>query len=189
VHTRYYQPPIPEEVLAQLRQVSDEWLEIPGRRERQFTLGRFDPRYVRSTPVFAALDKDGQVLAFANLIPSYRQGEAVTDLMRRRTHAPNGIMDYLFIKLFLEKKAQGFERFSLGLAPMAGFQEKEEASPEERAVHAFFQHLNFLFSYRGLRAYKAKFATIWEPRYAVYRNVFDLPRLAIALGKVSEIRD
>ncbi len=72
---------------------------------------------------------------------------------------------------------------------MAGFQEKEEASPEERAVHSFFQRSNFLFSYKGLRAYKAKFATIWEPRYAVYRNVFDLPRLALALGKVSEIND
>ena len=42
---------------------------------------------------------------------------------------------------------------------MAGFQEREQASPEERAVHFFFQHLNMLFSYRGLRAYKAKFAT------------------------------
>lgn len=56
-------------------------------------------------------------------------------------------------------------------------------------MHSFFQRSNFLFSYKGLRAYKAKFATIWEPRYAVYRNVFDLPRLALALGKVSEIND
>jgi phosphatidylglycerol lysyltransferase len=189
VHILRHEPPIPEEVLAQLKEVSDEWLEIPGRRERQFTLGKFEAQYVRSTPVFTAVDKDGKVLAFANLIPSYRKGEAVSDLMRRRTQAPSGIMDYLFIKLFLEKKEKGFERFSLGMAPMAGFQEKEEASPEERAVHAFFQRLNFLFSYRGLRAYKAKWATVWEPRYAVYRNVFDLPRLAVALSKVSEIRD
>lgn len=189
LQTRYHQPPIPEEILTQVREVSNEWLQIPGRRERQFTLGKFDPHYIRSTPVFTAAANDGKILAFANLIPSYRGGEAVCDLMRRRTHAPSGIMDYLFIKLFLHHKQQGFKRFSLGLAPMAGFQEKEEASPEERAVHSFFQRSNFLFSYKGLRAYKAKFATIWEPRYAVYRNVFDLPRLALALGKVSEIND
>jgi phosphatidylglycerol lysyltransferase len=86
-------------------------------------------------------------------------------------------------------KAKGVERFNLGLAPMSGFQEKEEASPQERAVHTFFQQLNFLFSYKGLRAYKAKFASFWEPRYVVYRNVLELPRLALALGKVSAIEE
>ncbi len=53
----------------------------------------------------------------------------------------------------------------------------------------FFQQMNFLFSYKGLRAYKAKFASHWEPRYVVYRNVLDLPRLALALGKVSELQE
>ncbi len=189
LHVRRYEPPIPDEVLAEINEVSDEWLQIPGRRERRFSLGRFEPHYVRSTPVFAAAGDDGKILAFVNIIPSYRRGEATIDLMRRRVHAPNGVMDYLLLKLLLENQEKGFERFSLGLAPMSGFEEKEEASPEERAVHTFFQHLNFLFSYKGLRAYKAKFATYWEPRYEIYRNVLDLPRLAIALGKISEIRD
>lgn len=187
VHIRLYEPPIPEEVLGQAREVSAEWLQIPGRRERDFSVGRFEQAYVRSTPLFAAADQEGQILAFVNIIPSYRPGEATIDLMRRRTKAPNGIMDYLLVKLFLYNKEKGFERFSLGMAPMSGFQEKEEASPEERAVHFFFQHLNFLFSFTGLRQYKAKFASFWEPRYAVYRHVLDLPRLAIALSRVSEV--
>jgi phosphatidylglycerol lysyltransferase len=189
VHAQLQQPPIPDEILEQMRHVSDEWLGIPGRRERQFTLGWFDRDYLRQTPIFTVFDAENKMLAFANLVPSYCKGEATIDLMRRRTSAPNGVMDYLFVKLFEFTKDQGFERFNLGLAPMAGFREKEEARPEERAVHAFFQHLNFLFSYKGLRDYKAKFASSWEPRYAVYRHVLDLPRLAIALGKVSEIRD
>jgi phosphatidylglycerol lysyltransferase len=75
------------------------------------------------------------------------------------------------------------------MAPMSGFQEHEEASPEERAIHAFFQHLNFLFSFKGLLAYKAKFASSWEPRYAVFHSALDLPRFAVALGKVSELPD
>jgi lysylphosphatidylglycerol synthetase-like protein (DUF2156 family) len=74
------------------------------------------------------------------------------------------------------------------MAPMAGFSPSEHASPEERAVHAFFQQLGFLFSYRGLKAYKSKFATSWEPRFVVYRHVLDLPRLAVALVKLSEMR-
>jgi phosphatidylglycerol lysyltransferase len=189
VHILRFEPPAPDEVMEQLKEVSDEWLQIPGRRERQFTLGRFDLDYLRSTPMIVAADKDEKIHAFVNEIPSFRKGEATLDLMRRRTQAPNGIMDFLFVKAFLLSQAKGVERFNLGLAPMSGFQEKEEASPQERAVHTFFQQLNFLFSYKGLRAYKAKFASFWEPRYVVYRNVLELPRLALALGKVSAIEE
>jgi phosphatidylglycerol lysyltransferase len=108
--------------------------------------------------------------------------------MRRRSTAPNGVMDFLLVKLLFHSRDQGFDRFSLGLAPMSGFQAREDASPEERAIHFFFHRLTFIFSFGGLRAYKAKFATAWEPRYIVYRNVLDLPRVAVTLARVSEIR-
>lgn len=187
VHVVIYEPPVPDETLLHLQEVSDEWLQIPGRRERRFTLGLFETNYVRSTPVFAAADKDGKLLAFVNVIPSYVPGEATVDLMRRRTGAPNGIMDYLFIKLLLHFKEKGCTRFNFGMAPMSGFQEREEASPEARAIHYFFQHLNFIFNFQGLRQFKAKFAGFWEPRYIVYRHPLDLPRLALAIREVSEL--
>jgi phosphatidylglycerol lysyltransferase len=183
-----YEPPLYDEVLAQVRIVSNEWLQAPGRRERGFTLGKFEPEYVRSTPLITAVDQQGKIQAFVNLVPSYCKGETTIDLMRYRTDAPNGIMDYLFAKVFLSLHELGFERFNLGMAPMAGFQEKEEASLEEKAVHYFFQHLNFLFSYSGLRQFKAKFASFWEPRYVVYRHASDLPKLAIALIRLSELK-
>jgi len=184
-----HDPPISDDVYYQVKRVSDEWLQIPGRRERRFSLGRFEEDYVRSTILFTVHDKQGIIEAFANLIPSYRPGEATVDLMRRRLESPHGIMDYLFVKLFLHLKERGVQRFNLGLAPMSGFGEDEEASVEEKAIHYFFQHLNFLFSYRGLLQYKAKFASIWEPRYVIYQTALDLPRLAIAIREVSEIKD
>lgn len=184
-----FDPPISIEIMSQLKEISDSWLQIPGRRERTFTLGLWDHNYVRSTPVYAAVDPKGKILAFMNSIPSYRKGEATIDLMRHLPDAPPGVMDYLFIKLFFALKEEGYQRFNLGMAPMAGFSEHEEASPEERAVHYFMQQLNFLFSYQGLLYYKAKFATIWEPRYTIYRNVLNLPRVARAISEVSEIHD
>jgi phosphatidylglycerol lysyltransferase len=189
IRVNAYEPPLSDEVLDQARQVSDEWRQIPGRRERSFTLGAFEPEYVRATPMLAALDANGRMLGFVNMIPSHRRGEATMDLMRRRNDAPNGIMDYLFVKMFLSEKAKGTERFNLGMAPMSGFQEREEASIEERAIHNFLQRLGFIFSYRGLKHYKAKWAHLWEPRYVIYQNVLDLPLLAMALGKVSEYPD
>jgi phosphatidylglycerol lysyltransferase len=184
----HYPPPIAPETLSRIKDISEDWLRIPGRRERTFTLGHFDPDYVRHTPIYAAIDGKDRMLAFANEIPSFRKGEATIDLMRHRADAPNNIMDYLFTRLFLLKKEEGFESFNMGMAPLAGFEEKEEASLEEHAVHNFIQRLNFLFSYRGLKLYKAKFANAWEPRYLVYRNVLSLPMVARAIAEVSEFR-
>jgi len=182
-----YQPPVPDDVIAQLKIVSDEWLGIPGRRERSFTVGHFNSDYMRSKPVLTVVDPAGTVLAFINLIAV--DNVVITgDLMRRRAHAPNGIMDYLFIQLFQYAKQRGFARVSLGMAPMTGFQEYEEATSEERAIHWLLQKFNFLFSFRGLYHYKAKFATSWESRYLIYGNVMQLPRTALALGCVSEFR-
>src|SRR5262245_4975716 len=182
-----YDAPVSGETLVKLKEVSDEWLKIPGRRERAFSLGRFDPVYLRSTPVLTAEDAGGRVLAFVNRIPSYRAGEATVDLMRHRADAPNGIMDYLFVKLMLRCKEEGFKRFNLGMAPMAGFREREEAGAAERAVHLFFQRFNFLFSFGGVRRYKAKFATDWEPCYVIFRSALDLPKLGIALNILSKL--
>lgn len=188
VTAHVYDPPISAQMIQRVGEISDEWLQLPHRRERRFTLGLFDPDYIRSTPLLVLDDAEGRAVAFVNLIPSYVPGEATIDLMRRRTNAPNGIMDLLLVRLFEILREKGFSRFNLGMAPMAGFSEREEATPEERAIHAFFQRLNFLFSYEGLRAYKAKFATSWEPRFVVYQSPLDLPRIAIALQRVSEVK-
>ncbi len=184
---RHWEPPLDDELLDRLEVTSRAWLSIPGRRERRFSLGRFERNYVRSCPVSALTAADGDVLAFVNVIRSYRPGETTVDLMRHRPDAPNGTMDCLFVRHFQAMRRAGFVRFNLGMAPMAGFQEGEVAGPEERAIHAFLRHLNFVFSFEGLRRYKAKFATSWEPVYLIYGRRLDLPRLALALRRVSEI--
>jgi len=186
-HIAHFDPPLSPEVLKQAKEVSDDWLKIEGRRERRFTLGLFEPEYVRFTPLLAVVDHQGTMQAFVNIIPSYRKGEATIDLMRHRSDSPYGVMDYLLIKLFFHCKEKGYKTFSLGMAPMSGFQEHENPSLEERAIHCFFQQLNFLFSFKGLRFYKAKFASWWEPKYVIYQNALDLARHAIAIGVVSKL--
>ena len=77
------------------------------------------------------------------------------------------------------------EKHTFSLGGDSGGPEGEKAGAEERAVQYFLQRMNFLFSYSGLLEYKAKFATRWEPRYVIYRHVLELPRLAVALLRVS----
>ena len=85
------------------------------------------PDYVRSTPVLTA-EGEGPRADFVNQIP-YHVGEATINLMRHRRDAPDGIMDYLSL---LYCRAQGFTQFDLGMAPMSGFQPREQASTAER---------------------------------------------------------
>ena len=183
-----YQPPLAPDTLTQLENVEEQWLRIPGRRERTFAVGHFDRDYLRSSPVLAVIDRNGKVLAFINLI-STNPSEIAGDLMRRGTELPNGITDYLLLNLIQYAQEKGYTRVGLGLAPMAGFRMGEHSSFEERLIHGLLQKFSFLFRFRGLDQYKAKFATSWEPRYLIYENLWQLPRIALALVHLSEIKN
>ena len=186
---RVFDSPIDEHLLDQLQRVSDQWLKLPGHRERRVTLGSFSRDYVRRTRVYAALNAAGDVVAFLNLVPSYDANLATVDLMRRGSDNTNGLMDYVFAMAFLDSKARGCCRFSLGLAPLAEFDEDEQPSVEEKLVQWGLRRMPNLFRADSLRRFKAKYASEWEPRYEVYRNRWDLPRLALALRSVTEIQD
>lgn len=112
--------PLNEKTLAALRVVSDAWLAAGGHRERTFTLGRFDPAYLRDPPVVAVVDGAGDIQAFANVVSSYRSPDASFDLMRRRPGAVNGVMDQLLVALIERFRAAGYRGLNLGLAPLAG---------------------------------------------------------------------
>lgn len=179
-------PPLPGPLLEDLERISSRWLEIPGHRERQFTLGRFERSYVRSTAVYVAFDAQSKPVAFLNLVPSYDPHLATVDLMRRESGHINGLMDYLFAKAFLDLKARGVRSFSLGMAPLSGTGAEAAAGKGERVAHWAMRRMPFLFRTDSLRRFKAKYADSWQPLYAVYQGRFDLPRLALALRRISE---
>jgi len=109
-------------------------------------------------------------VAFLNEVPGVRTGVATVDLMRHRREAPNGVTDYLFCELMLRLHEEGYRWFSLGLAPLAGVGDRPGASLQERAVHQVYEHLTTVFSFKGLRNYKAKFEPSWEERFLVYQD-------------------
>lgn len=182
----YLDPPLTAETLSRLRSVSDEWLGLSGRRERGFTLGSFTDDYVRSHPVMGIEDAQGNLLAFANIIPDGAKGEATIDLMRRRIDLPNGIMDLLQVRLIEHFRSAGFERYSLGMAPFYNVGEQPGAPVMERAIRLLYDHVSRVFSYKGLHDYKAKFLPIWEPRYLVYSSETALPAIILALIQLTE---
>lgn len=180
-------PPHDPALLAQVKEVSDEWLRIPGRRERSFSLGYFDQGYLNHFPLAVLREPSGRIIAFANEVQSYRSGEATIDLMRHRIEVPNGTMDYLFIALMLALKEQGFRTFNLGMAPYAGVGDGPGAGLEEQTAHQLAEHLTRFGSYKGIRDYKAKFEPEWEDRFLIHRGgSLGLIKAAVALVRATD---
>ncbi len=185
----YTEPPLPAELVLELKEVSDEWLTLDGRRERTFTLGQFERDYIRESPVLVQRSATGRVEAFVNLIPDGSPGELTFDLMRHRADAPNGSMDLLIMAMIDFGKNHGLTALSLGMVPFANPGTEDSMDTTNRAISQLARPMEHFFASEGLFAYKNKFHPRWEPRYLVVHALTRLPRVAIALARLSEIDD
>jgi phosphatidylglycerol lysyltransferase len=163
--------------LAELRAISDDWLAAKAGAEKGFSLGFFDPDYLKRFPV-AVIERGGRIVAFANVWFGPGQHELSIDLMRHQSEAPGGVMDALLVHLMREGQRRGYRWFSLGMAPMSGFDASSVSPLWTRAGSFLYQHGESLYHFQGLRRFKDKFNPVWEPRYLVYPGGLRLPRIA-----------
>ncbi|RDJ00290.1 bifunctional lysylphosphatidylglycerol flippase/synthetase MprF [Dyella solisilvae] len=161
-------------LLPRLKRISDAWMRDKGVREKGFSLGTFDPRYLARTPM-ALVWQGEELVAFANLFLTDTKEEASLDLMRHLPDGPTGIMDYLFVELMQWAKAEGFRWFNLGMAPFSGLQSRRNAPLWSRLGALLFGRGERFYNFRGLQKYKDKFDPVWEPRYLAVPNGIALP--------------
>lgn len=162
-------------LLPKLKSVSDAWLRDKRTREKGFSLGAFDERYLSRTPM-AVVWQDDKPVAFANLfLCEDSKEEASVDLMRQLPDGPTGLMDYLFIELMLWAKAQGYRWFNLGMAPLSGLQSRRQAPLWNRFGALIFGRGERFYNFQGLHRYKDKFDPEWEPRYMAVPGGIALP--------------
>ena len=164
------------EMLPALRAVSDEWLQSKNAREKRFSLGSFDEVYLRYFP-HAVVRREGEIVAFANVWHGAEKEELSIDLMRYGARAPHGVMDYLLLHLMLWAKAEGYQWFSLGMAPLAGLENRALAPLWHRVGAFVFRHGEHFYNFQGLRQYKDKFDPVWKPRYLASPGGLALPQI------------
>lgn len=171
-------------ILPELRGVSDSWLADKTTAEKGFSLGAFSATYITNFDC-AVVRVGRRIVAFANLWPAPAGGELSIDLMRYDSHAPKGVMDYLFVELLLWGAASGYRWFNLGMAPLAGLEQRPLAPLWHKVGHLAFTHGENFYNFEGLRKYKEKFHPEWKPRYLACpggwanlpRSIFDASRL------------
>ena len=176
--------PLDKKLLGELKQVSDEWLKHFEKKEIVFSQGIFDEKEIMQQDVIILRDIAGNVKAFLNIIPDFAPYECTYDLIRKTADAPGGSMDTLIIEMVKYAKEKNLLYLNLGLVPMAGIEQPENAA--ERLIRYAYEKIKRFRHYTGLREFKEKYATVWVNKYLVYENDFDLLQLPAALNKVMQ---
>ncbi|QHE52864.1 phosphatidylglycerol lysyltransferase domain-containing protein [Pontibacillus sp. HMF3514] len=170
-------PPYTEELLSELKLVSDSWLGT--QKEKGFSVVSFCEEYVSCYPIALLSDPNGDIIAFATLATDYKE-TIIIDLMRKASDSPHGTMDVLFIHTFQWAKEKGYQTCSLGMAPLSNVGDCKYSRISEKLLHFAYLHGNSIYNFRGLKAFKGKFASTWEPKYLAYKKTF-LPVTLIQL--------
>lgn len=161
-----------------LKAVSDVWLAARNGSEKGFSLGactaeylaRFDHAVLRHVAT-------GRIVAFANLMQGAGRAELSLDLMRHDPAGPKFTMDALFGNIMLWGKAEGFEWFCLGAAPLSGLENRRLASLWNRIGGFVYDHGEQFYHFEGLRAYKQKFDPVWTPDYLACPGGLAVPQI------------
>jgi lysylphosphatidylglycerol synthetase-like protein (DUF2156 family) len=180
---------LPTAVVRQIEAISEEWLADRELPEMGFTLGGVDEMRDPEVRTLVALDAGGTVLAVTSWLPSFRDDRVVgwtLDVMRRRSDAPNGVMEFLVASAADRMRADGIERLSLSAAPLAA----SVTGPDERATdpNAISSLLELVggvlepvYGFRSLLRFKAKFGPELHPLVMAYPDPVALPAIGIAI--------
>ncbi len=179
---KIHKAPHDNKVVEELKNISDEWLQAYEKDEQVFSQGLFNEKEIMQQDVVTINDNAGKMVAFLNIIPDYSPEECTYDLIRKKRDAPGGCMDALIIKLIDYAKEKECNYINLGLVPMTGITEPQ--SPSEQIIKFAGEKLKRFRHFQGLRDFKEKYATIWENKFLVYENDYDLLQLPAALNKV-----
>ena len=167
--------PPTEAVTREMEAISAAWRKACRAKEGAFAMGAFDPSSAlfAESRFFVARDTEtGRMLAFTSFVPAFGadgRRDWTLDLMRRRSDALHGVMDFLIISAARQFASEGAQMLSLGLSPLAGADEPGEARAAALTRRFLYARMGRVYNFAGLHTFKSKFATRWEPRYLVHR--------------------
>jgi len=165
-------------LLPELKSISDQWLKTKNAAEKGFSLGSFQPDYLCHFD-FAIVRVSGEIVAFANIWKTAVNEEISIDLMRFGDAAPKGVMDYLFVQLFLWGKEHGYTWFNLGMAPLAGLEARSLSPTWNKVAKLVYRLGDNYYNFEGLHFYKNKFHPKWQAKYLASKGGLDLPKVLL----------
>jgi lysyl-tRNA synthetase class 2 len=172
---------IPAEEIVAIRRLANDGRSTETERGFSMALGRFgDPSDGDCVVVTAR--RDGEIRAVLNFVPWGKDGLSL-DLMRRDRTADPGLNELMIVAALREAESLRVARISLNFAVFRSALERGErigAGPVLRRWRGLLVFLSRWFQIESLYRFNVKFRPIWEPRFVVFRQTRDLPRIALA---------
>ena len=172
---------IPQAEIRSLVRQADSWRGGPVERGFSMALGRIggvgDGRCVVATAT-----QDGVLRAILHFVPWGTDGLSL-DLMRRDRSAAPGLNDFLIVEAIKHGPDLGVKRISLNFAVFRAALERGErigAGPVLRAWRGVLLFMSRWFQIESLYKFNAKFSPQWVPRFLVFPNTRDTPRIGMA---------
>lgn len=167
-----------------LERISREWLSEKKSELLQFTMGTVGLEAPMDKRYFYASLPDGRIVAFIVFVPFLAKQGYMADVTRHGNDAPGGVMETIIYDAFQKFKSESVLYGSLGVAPLAGLDEKD-ADPTERLLRFVYDHLNSCYGFRDLYRAKEKYSpTEWLPAYYAYWPKHPSPDMFYAVIKI-----
>ncbi|MFE7391304.1 phosphatidylglycerol lysyltransferase domain-containing protein [Streptomyces sp. NPDC002596] len=179
-----------ETELARIRRAAADWRGTDTERGFSMALGRIGDPADGDCIIATAHKADehtadspyGDLKAVLHFVPWGTDGMSL-ELMRRDRAADPGMNELLIVASLHDAPRLGIERVSLNFAMFRSALargEKLGAGPVLRGWRGLLIFLSRWFQIESLYKFNAKFRPRWEPRFVVYRNSRDLPRISFA---------
>lgn len=163
---------------------ADRWRDTDNERGFSMALGRLNDPLDGRCVLVEAFNADGQREALLSFSPWGATGLSL-DLMRRSRDSENGVMEFMITSLVAAGPDIGADRVSLNFAVMrAVFADGARigAGPVLRLTRTILVFFSRWFQLESLYRSNAKYHPDWVPRFMMFENVGDIPRVAIASG-------
>lgn len=160
---------------AELERVSDVWRG--SNVERGFSMAMDDP-FREPETMFALAARGDRVGGFLHLVPSGR-GYSL-GAMRRDPDTPNGLMEYLIVKLLIWARHRNAEEISLNFCVFADLLTETPRNRLEATACAALRLGDRIFQLERLLVFSQKFSPEWRPRYLCVERLGDLPLVGVA---------
>lgn len=179
------------EELEIVQKAANAWRDTEEERGFSMALGRIgDPKDLDAIIATAHLDPEegeeapfGDLKAMQHYVPWGKDGSSL-ELMRRDRSADPGMNELLIVAFLQAAPDLKIKRMSLNFAFFRSALErggKLGAGPVVRIQRAVLLFLSRWFQIESLYKFNEKFRPRWEPRFIVFPNSRDLPRIGFAM--------
>lgn len=153
----------------QMQSITEEWLQQKGGVEMGFMLGGMGLNEPMDRRYFYAINTEGEMLGFVVFLPYMKGKGYLADVTRRRSNAPQGVLEKIIYDAFMVMKEEGVLWGNMGLSPLYNIPNEPGCSFTEKVFTFIYENMNQTYDFRALHHAKLKYGpTDWQPRYLAF---------------------